>query len=64
VREDALISVKRGFHRAEWRELAAQAEISGAEVWLYYGTRLVLQARKKLTEPAATAASGRCPSGD
>jgi len=46
VREDALISVQRGFRCAEWRDLAAQAGIPGAEVWLYYGTRLVLQARK------------------
>jgi len=42
-----LISVKRGFHQEEWRELAVQAGIPGAEVWLYYGTRVVLQARKQ-----------------
>jgi 2-polyprenyl-3-methyl-5-hydroxy-6-metoxy-1,4-benzoquinol methylase len=46
VREDALISVKRGFHQGEWRELAARAGIPKASVWLYYGTRIVLQARK------------------
>jgi 2-polyprenyl-3-methyl-5-hydroxy-6-metoxy-1,4-benzoquinol methylase len=46
VREDALISVKRGFHQQEWRELAARAGIPHAGVWLYYGTRMVLQARK------------------
>lgn len=43
---DGLISVERGFRRAEWRELAAQAGISEARVSLYYGTRIVLQARK------------------
>jgi SAM-dependent methyltransferase len=46
LREDGLISVKRGFRRREWRELAARAEIPNAKVWLYYGTRIVLQARK------------------
>lgn len=46
VRSDALLSVKRGFHVAEWRKLAGQAEIPGASVWLYYGTRIVLEARK------------------
>jgi 2-polyprenyl-3-methyl-5-hydroxy-6-metoxy-1,4-benzoquinol methylase len=46
VREDALVSVRRGFHREEWRALAARAEIPGAGVRLYYGTRIVLQARK------------------
>jgi SAM-dependent methyltransferase len=47
VRADGLISVKRGFHLGEWRELAARAEISGAQVRPYYGTRIVLQARKQ-----------------
>ena len=46
LRGDALISVKRGFRRREWRQLAARAEIPGAKVWLFYGTRIVLQARK------------------
>lgn len=47
VRQDALISVRRGFHREEWLDLAAEAGLPGAEVWHYYGTRLVLQARKQ-----------------
>ncbi len=46
LREDGLISVKRGFRLPEWRELAARAKIPDANVWLYYGTRIVLQARK------------------
>ncbi len=46
LREDGLISVKRGFRRREWRDLADRAGISDAHVWLYYGTRIVLQARK------------------
>jgi len=46
VKADALVSVKRGFHLAELRELAGQAGLADAKVWLYYGTRILLQARK------------------
>ena len=46
VREDALLSVRRAFHLCEWRELANCANVPGAQVSLYYGTRIVLQARK------------------
>jgi SAM-dependent methyltransferase len=46
VLKDGLISVERGFRLDEWRALAAQAGISDAKVSLYYGTRIVLQARK------------------
>jgi SAM-dependent methyltransferase len=46
VREDALLSVKRAFHLCEWLELANRANVPGAHVSLYYGTRIVLQARK------------------
>jgi SAM-dependent methyltransferase len=48
IHNDGLISVRRGFRRGEWRELAARAEIPEAKIWLYYGTRIVLQARKTL----------------
>jgi SAM-dependent methyltransferase len=48
VHRDGLISVRRGFRQDEWRDLAARAEIPGAKIWLYYGTRIVLQARKTL----------------
>ena len=48
LRNDGLISVRRGFRLGEWRELAARAEIPDAKIWLYYGTRIVLQARKTL----------------
>jgi len=46
VREDALISVRRGFRLREWRALAKEAGLTDARVWLYYGTRIVMQARK------------------
>ena len=47
VVEDGLISVRRGFHLDEWRALAERAGIPAADIWRYYGTRIVLQARKK-----------------
>lgn len=46
VRSDALISVKRGFRLAELQTLAGQAGLTGSRVRLYYGTRILLQARK------------------
>lgn len=45
-REDALLSVKRGFRTGELRELATQARIDRARVGLYFGTRVILQAKK------------------
>jgi SAM-dependent methyltransferase len=47
VMEDGLISVRRGFRRREWRELAGRAGIPGADVRRYHGARILLQARKK-----------------
>lgn len=47
VRGDALVSAKRGFHLREWRQLAKQANLTDPSVWVYYGTRIVLQARKR-----------------
>jgi len=46
VREDALVSVKRGFRFRESRALAAKAQLTNPKVWLYYLSRVVLQARK------------------
>ena len=43
---DGLISVKRGFRRREWLELANKAGVVDPKVWVYYGTRIILQARK------------------
>lgn len=45
-RKDGLLSVRRGWRASEWQLLAAQAGITGAQVWLYYGARVMLQARK------------------
>ena len=43
---DGLQSVRRGWRVGEWRRLAAQAEIPNPRVWLAYGSRVMLQARK------------------
>ncbi len=48
LRDDALLSVKRAFRLGEWRALAANAGLCGARIRLYYGTRVVLQARKSV----------------
>jgi hypothetical protein len=45
-RSDGLLSIQRGWRLGEWRELARQAGIPQARVWLYYGSRVILQARK------------------
>jgi SAM-dependent methyltransferase len=49
VLEDGLISVRRGFRLDEWHELAARAKLADVSVWRYHGTRIVLQARKKIS---------------
>jgi hypothetical protein len=46
LRADGLISVRRGFRLPEWRAWAARAGIPAARVSLYFGTRVLLQARK------------------
>lgn len=51
VREDGLISVRRGFRRSEWRALSARAGIPRANVWRYHGTRIIMQARKTNLNP-------------
>lgn len=43
---DGLLSVKRGFRVGELRAFAKQAEIPNARVWLYFGTRVILEAKK------------------
>ena len=43
---DGVLSVKRGWRVGEWRELARRADIPSARIWLYYGSRVMLQARK------------------
>jgi SAM-dependent methyltransferase len=44
---DGLLSVRRGWRVGEWERLAGQAGISAPHVWLYYGSRVMLQDRKR-----------------
>ena len=43
---DGMLSVRRSWRVGDWRELAAFAGIPCGRVWLYYGSRVMLQARK------------------
>jgi len=43
---DALLSVKRGWRKADLARLAAQAGVETAKVKVYFGARVVLQASK------------------
>jgi ubiquinone/menaquinone biosynthesis C-methylase UbiE len=45
-KSDALLSVKRGWRKADLTRLAEQAGLDTAQVKLYFGARLILQARK------------------
>ncbi len=56
MRSDGLMSVRRGWRLNEWRSLARKAGIPGAQVWLYYGSRIMLQARKARGAHAASTA--------
>jgi SAM-dependent methyltransferase len=43
---DGLQSVRRGWRVGEWHRLALEAGIPNSRVWLSYGSRVMLQARK------------------
>jgi hypothetical protein len=45
-RADGLQSVRRGWRVGEWESLARQAGIPVERVWMAYGSRVMLQARK------------------
>ena|SRR5271170_1687071 len=45
-RSDGTLSVLRSWRVREWRKLAARAGIPNARIWLYYGSRVMLMARK------------------
>lgn len=46
MRADGVISIERGWRVSEWKQLAHDAGVTNARVWLYYGSRIILQARK------------------
>jgi SAM-dependent methyltransferase len=44
---DGLLSVRRSWRIPEWQTLASRAGIPQARIWLYFGSRVLLQARKQ-----------------
>jgi hypothetical protein len=46
MRSDGVISIQRGWRVQEWRRLAHLAGIPNAKTWLYFGSRIILQAKK------------------
>jgi len=54
LRSDGLLSVERGWRVHEWQRLARRAGIQEAEVFLYFGARILLRARRgALQQPLA-----------
>jgi hypothetical protein len=45
-REDGFLSIRRGFRVREMQSLADKARISGARVRMYWGSRLIVEAKK------------------
>jgi 2-polyprenyl-3-methyl-5-hydroxy-6-metoxy-1,4-benzoquinol methylase len=45
-RSDGLLSVRRGWRVGEWEELSRRAGIPEARISLYYGARILFQARR------------------
>lgn len=54
MRADGLLSVRRSFTRAELQALAARSGLPGLTVRTYFGTRLIVSARKTPATAAAT----------
>jgi SAM-dependent methyltransferase len=49
MKADGLLSVRRGWRVSEWRRLAMEAGMVDASVWLDWGTRIILQATKRVS---------------
>ena len=47
LRSDGRLSVARSFRVREWRALAERAGIPGADVSVYFGSRILLKARRR-----------------
>jgi hypothetical protein len=47
MRADGVISILRGWRVPEWQRFAAAVGIPEAKVWLYFGSRIILRARKR-----------------
>jgi len=62
---DGLLSVRKSWRAEEWRQLADQAGLRSATVTNYFGTRVILTARKPLAtvEASGTSAAYRGADG-
>ena len=58
---DGLMSVRRGWRRAEWIRLAECAGIPGAEISTYFASRIILRARKDLAAATRVASAASEP---
>ena len=47
MKADGLLSIRRGWRVLEWRRLAMEAGMDDANVWLDWGTRIILQATRR-----------------
>ena len=62
MRKDGLLSVKRSWRRDELVKLAQRAELTTATVHSYFGTRLIVAAKK--ASPAASETTAACRATD
>lgn len=63
MRSDGLLSVRKSWTPREWRDLAARAGLREPTISGYFGTRLILGARKSATD-AASGTSEQYPAMD
>jgi ubiquinone/menaquinone biosynthesis C-methylase UbiE len=64
MRQDGLISVKRSWRKGELRELAGRAGLRGATVQSYFGTRLIVAAKKAAATDGASETTAACRETD
>ena len=64
MRADGLLSVKRSWKKHELEALAARAGLGGATVTSYFGTRLIVAARKSSASLAASGTTAGCRAAD
>jgi hypothetical protein len=61
LRQDGMVSVKRGWRVPEWQDFANRAGLPDARVWFEHGTRVLLCSRKdfgRATESGSITSAG------
>lgn len=64
MREDGLLSVRKSWRAKEWRRLARSAGLGDARVSNYFGSRIILAARKQPASAAASETTATCRAAD